>query len=327
MFNREVFYRQLDEVYERRDVGAIESFLLNTQQILAQERAEAYPGCEMCITPGMADSLNSGYLKNLLTVQNELLSLYRGVNRFDECLQISAVMKEEMKDLNLLKTEQYAILLINEGTAYRMMQDRERALEDFDASEAILQDLTGGSGMHPHVDPFTLASVYNNRAPVLLQRGAAARAAAGSSGPADADPGRADIEKAICDLRKALEILRKLGRLKQEEAVTLCGIAEACALLGDDEAGERAADEAVALYEEAGQDPHKGAALNVKARFLYKKRDYARAAELFKEAARITKLYYGENKDYQTCMANALRAAKATQRNESAGTVLRDSLK
>ena len=28
MFNRDVFYRQLDDVYERRDIDAIEKFLL-----------------------------------------------------------------------------------------------------------------------------------------------------------------------------------------------------------------------------------------------------------------------------------------------------------
>ena len=93
--------------------------------------------------------------------------------------------------------------------------------------------------------------------------------------------------------------------------MTLCGIAEICSLLGDDAEGEAAADQAVALYKAAGTDPHEGAALNVKARFLYKKKDYHKAAELFTEAARITKSYYGENEDYRICMANARKAEEA----------------
>lgn len=300
-FNRDVFYRQLDEVYERRDVGAIEQFLLDTQRRLAEDRAYAMPGCDLCVTPQEREMLNSGYVKNLLTVQNELLSLYRGVNRFDECLQISAVMKQEMKDLRMDQTDQYAILLLNEGTAFRMMRDQDRALANFDQAETILARLME---TRPHsVDPFTLATLYNNRAPVLLQRGRA-------GGPGEA---RADFEKALADLRKALDLVRGIGRMQQEEAVTLCGIAETCSLLGDDEAGEQAADEAVALYEAAGSDPHKGAALNVKARFLFKRKEFTQAAALFREAAQITKSYYGENDDYRICMANAQRAEEAAR--------------
>jgi len=173
-FNRDVFYRQLDEVYERRDVGAIEQFLLDTQRRLAEDRAYAMPGCDLCVTPQEREMLNSGYVKNLLTVQNELLSLYRGVNRFDECLQISAVMKQEMKDLRMDQTDQYAILLLNEGTAFRMMRDQDRALANFDQAETILDRLM--ETRPRSVDPFTLATLYNNRAPVLLQRGRAGAA-------------------------------------------------------------------------------------------------------------------------------------------------------
>ena len=296
-FNRDVFYEQLDEVYEQRDVDAIERFLLDTQRSLAQERAEAFPACDLCITPQMADSLNSGYIRNLLTVQNELLSLYRGVNRFAECLQISSVMKEEMKDLGLLKTEPYAILLLNEGTAYRMMGEWDKALEDFDLCESILTVLRGA-------DPFTLASLYNNRAPVLMQRGRETKS-------------RDDLEQAVNDLHAALAIVRGAGNLKREEAVTLCGIAEAYALLGDDESGEKAADEAVSIYRQAGQDSHAGAAFNAKARFLFKRKAYAQAAELFREAARITRSYYGENNDYKICIANAQKAEEAAAASTS----------
>lgn len=297
MFNRDVFYSQLDEVYERRDIDAIERFLLDTQRRLAEERAYNTPSCDLCITPADRISLNSGYVKNLLTVQNELLSLYRGVNRFEECLQISSIMKEEMEDLGLKKTEQYAILLLNEGTAYRMMGRTEDALANFDECDTILQNCRG-------TDPFTVASLYNNRAPVLLQL-ARTRARQESA--------REDYEKAIADLYKALEIVRKIGNLRQEEAVTLCGIAEISILLGDDEAGEAAADQAVALYKAAGTDPHEGAALNVKARFLYRKKDYLQAAALFREAAGITRSYYGENEDYRICMANAQRAEEVAK--------------
>lgn len=300
MFNRDVFYRQLDEVYERRDVDVIENFLLDTQRRLAEERAYAMPGCDMCITPQDRETLNSGYVKNLLTVQNELLSLYRGVGRFDECLQISNVMKQEMRDLGMAKTEQYAIVLLNEGTAYRMMKDLDNAIADFDESAQILEKLR-------NVDPFTRATLFNNRAPVLLQR-SSEKAAGG-----DPDSARKDLENALADLQKALEIVRKIGNMKQEEAVTLCGIADVYSRLGDDAAGERAADEAVALYEESGRDPHKGAALNAKARFLYKRKEYSQAAAMFREAAAITKSYYGENTDYRICIANAQRAEEAAQ--------------
>lgn len=297
MFNREVFYHQLDDVYERRDIGAIEKFLLDTQRALAEERAYNTPACDLCITPADRIALNSGYVKNLLTVQNELLSLYRGVNRFEECLRISSVMKEEMADLGLLKTDQYAILLLNEGTAYRMMGKWADALADFNECESILRNVRGA-------DPFTVASLCNNRAPVLLQQARIRETQ---------EDARADYEKALADLRKALELVRKIGNLRQEEAVTLCGIAETCSLLGDDAAGEAAADEAVALYKAAGRDPHEGAALNVKARFLYKKKEYLQAAALFEEAAQITKSYYGENEDYRICMANARRAREAAK--------------
>lgn len=297
MFNRDVFYRQLDEVYERRDLDAIERFLLDTQRRLSEERAYNTPSCDLCITPADRIALNSGYVKNLLTVQNELLSLYRGINRFEECLRISSAMKEEMEDLGLKKTDQYAILLLNEGTAYRMMGRTEDALADFDECDTILRNCRG-------TDPFTIASLCNNRAPVLLQL-AGTRATRESA--------RADYEKALADLHKALDIVRKIGNLRQEEAVTLCGIAEICILLGDDEAGEAAADEAVSLYRAAGTDPHEGAALNVKARFLYRKKDYLQAAALFREAAQITRSYYGENDDYRICMANALKAEEAAK--------------
>lgn len=146
MFNRDVFYRQLDEVYERRDLDAIERFLLDTQRRLSEERAYNTPSCDLCITPADRIALNSGYVKNLLTVQNELLSLYRGINRFEECLRISSAMKEEMEDLGLKKTDQYAILLLNEGTAYRMMGRMEDALADFDEFDTILQNCRRAAG-------------------------------------------------------------------------------------------------------------------------------------------------------------------------------------
>lgn len=308
MLDRDLFYKQLDAVYERRDLAAIEQFLLDTQQKLAQTRAEEYPACELCLTPEDKQNLNSGYLRDLLTVQNELMSFYRSTGRFDESLRISGTMKEEMRDLGLAGSEQYAIVLLNEGTAFRMMGDLDRALQNFNECADILEN-------QADVDSYTLASLYNNRAPVYLQLGMLHRKKAATEEGAQGD-NMQEYRKALDDLQHALDIVRGLGGRQQEEAITLCSVADTLHLLGDEEKGEQAADEALSLYGKAGWDSHAGAAYNAKAGFLYRRGEYAAAAQMFREAARITKTFSGENSDYKICIRNAKQAEKMEDKDE-----------
>ncbi|MDO4288730.1 MAG: tetratricopeptide repeat protein [Eubacterium sp.] len=255
MFERQQFYRELDAVYKSRSFDRVKAYLLEQKKRL-----------------GVED------IKNSLTVDNELMSLYRGVDRLSESVRIAEHMKEKMREIGFGGTEQYAIVLLNEATAYQKMSKFDAAETLFAECEEILSDKAQGSR-------YALASLYNNRASLRLAE--------------------RDYAAALGEGEKALAVLKDLDQVDQERAITLGSMGIACDALGQYAAGEAAVDEAIALYEAAGEGSHLGAVLNIKAKYLCRRGEDGEGAKLFRRAAAVTKKFFGETQDYRICMDNA----------------------
>lgn len=100
MLDYEEFYRQLDMLYESSDVSKIEEYLKTKEMQLGQNDR-----------------------KDRLTVQNEIMSLYRGTDRFEEAIRVAEIMKKEMLEIGFADTQQYAVVLLNEATTYQKMSE------------------------------------------------------------------------------------------------------------------------------------------------------------------------------------------------------------
>ena len=266
------FYEKLGQCYREGDPEKTEAFLTDILGRMELDRNQ----CSNC-------GPRSGEYqpKLMIAVLNEAASFYRGRSQWEYCLSLYDKLIFELNRYQQKHTVNYAVARMNQASAYRMKGDMETAEKYFSQAEEMLDELN----CH---DPYIRSTLYNNRAPVFLRKG---------------DPGRA-----LADLKKALESLRAMEHTGQDQAITLASISQILLQTGEEDEGEKAADEAMAVLETEGESEHSGAVLNAKATLLCRKGEYGRAAELYGQAAEITRKYFGENAEYRVCVENRKKA-------------------
>ncbi len=130
-----------------------------------------------------------------------------------------------------------------------------------------------------------------------------------------------DFGKAAVCFEAALSLLPDTEQNKAERATNLSNLALAYFNIGRTGEAEARISTSLELFKslDEGTNPHYAGALNTKAFFLFSAGDAAGAAEAFEEAAKITKLVYGESREYAVACRNCAYALDRLGEAEKAG--------
>ena len=287
-FDLKQFYQELDRHYAAHDNAATEQFLSASREKARLAGAplpfnDSCPSCVPPIEPNM----------DYICVLNEQACFYRGLSRFEECLEAFSAAQEELEQLYRTDTREYGVLLLNKAGAYRYMGDTEQALAHFRKAQRILE-------AHADTPVGTLAGLYNNIGLLSLDL-------------------HQDEEAERC-FHRALDLLRQTQAHQVELATTYNNIAFLISARGQyAEAAEtiQAALEILSRLDD-GLNAHYPAALNTRGALLYRTGEYAGALSDFALAAEKTEIIYGKNVEYASACANCAAACRALGRQAEA---------
>lgn len=282
-FDTKTFYDELDGYYSRYDNAATEKFLLDYLNGV-ENSLFISAGCSCCGDGDCGDGEEQplsaeekewivSRSQGLIAVLNELACFYRGVSRWNECIDAFTRLKKEMEDCGLTDSDNYALVILNMAGAYRLMGEYEKALAAFGESREIL----AANGKN---DPYSTASLYNNEGLVYQDM--------------------KDYAKAAEHFEKALEYMRQVPDNDAEIATSLNNVAMAYYSAGEKDKAVKALDESLAIFSEldGGMNPHYAGGLNTKALFAFNAGDAELAAKTFELAIEKTRLIFGENKEF-----------------------------
>lgn len=302
-FDAQAFYDELDRHYAAFDNAATEKFLLEALENV-ENSVYLQAGCACCgdgdCGDGDTEELNEAEkewvvsrAQGMIAILNELACFYRGVSRFDECIDAFTRLKKEMEDCDLTGTDNYALVTLNLAGAHRLMGKYDEALAAFDEAGRIL----AANGKN---DPYSLSSLYNNKGLVYQDK--------------------RDFAQAVAHFEKALELMPRTEENRAEVATALNNLAMAAWNSGDRAKAEASLDKAIDIFKDldGGMNPHYAGALNTKAIFTFNKGDYAAAAALFEQAVEKTKLVFGENREYVIGCRNCAAAWEKAGNEEKA---------
>ena len=289
------FYADLDAYYGKYDNAATEQFLLDS--LAKSEEYMIIPtSCSSCQdhsdhTPEenyerLTDAEKKWILEcsdARIAVLNEMACFYRGTSNWNKCITAFDAVIDELTIRGLEKTNQYAVVLLNEAGAFRLMGEFDKALATFAKAEEILTS-------NGDADPYELAGLYNNTGLVYQDMG--------------------KLDKAIENFELALDYLAKADDTEAEIATNSANLAIAYYSNGNLNKALDCLNRSIAIFEKLddGMNPHYAGALNTKAVVLFNNGDFAGAAATFADAAAKTKLIFGENKDYATLCRNTAYA-------------------
>ena len=292
MFDIEKFRKKIDSLYKKGDIAAIDKYFDQSKEEIKKEIRVL----SVKLQKSGDDRLNTeDRIKFVLLnseaeeILNSATGFYRSVNNWDKCFDTFDELFALIKKSGEEGTVGHADVLVNFATALRIMGNIGLAETNFKKAEDIYNK-------NKYEDPNHRAALYNNRAPLYLER--------------------MEFDKAIEDLQKAMFYLKKIPDAKRERAMTLTGLANAYISKGDLKSAEDDTDIAIALFEDLGGDVFYGSALNTKAQIVYMNGDYENAAELFSKAAEVTKKYFGENEDFRICRHNHEICAELAKRQK-----------
>lgn len=105
--NIQEFYRTLDQMYERKETGHAESYMLET--LLNAGRSEDLAGA--------------------IAVCNELGALYRSMHRLEEAQWVYEKVIDGLQSMGMSETENFVSALINQGNVYISQNAYDRAYQ------------------------------------------------------------------------------------------------------------------------------------------------------------------------------------------------------
>lgn len=290
-FDVQKFYTELDQYFAGYDNAATEQFLkdelekANSIGVILAVTSNC-PTCNIGKEDDLSDSEKELILQRSqarIAVLNEMACFYRGISKWEPCIDTFRELMAEMEFSGLQETEQYALAVINMAGAYRLIGKFDKALELFEKAAGILKAIDC-------TNDYDWASLYNNTGLVYQDQ--------------------ENLPKAVEYFEKAIEYTRKVEDNEAELATALSNLSLAYYRTGDLEKAGKAISESLEIFRtlDNGLNPHYAGALNTKATFCYLAGDYAQSAEYFKKAVEQTKLIFGENKDYISCCRNCSAA-------------------
>ena len=230
-----------------------------------------------------------------IAICNEMIGFYRSISQHEKAYQASEDVLLLMEELQLEDTEHFATVLLNSATAYRAGGRYRDAYEQYMRAAGIY------AGLIPPED-YRFAGLYNNMSMLLEAMN--------------------ENEQAARLAEQALAIIKKQPDARMEEATTLTNLALIDFKLAKAEEAERLLTEAVAIFEEAGEqtDAHYSGALAGLAEAAFRKGDYERALTFYDKACAEVAKHFGENASYailsENCAAVCEKLGDEARRQE-----------
>ena len=261
------YFDIVDKAYATEDHKIIESEIKRAAQL-----AEQNEGPESALYAAML---------------SELGGFYRGMTRFDECLDCFSKAAEIMKTAKGEDSADYATCVNNHASAYRLMGRFDEAQEELEKCLKIYEKAVGKK----HI---LYASALNNLGMVALNR--------------------EDPDSAMDYLEEAADILKELPGHLFEYGSSLANNAEIYRLMGRYGEAEENLLKAKAVYDTELKDTytsHYHAILNSLGLVCMATRRYKEAADWFEQALTACERYFGkDHREYKSTEHN-LEVVKA----------------
>lgn len=266
----ESFYRQLDQIYASSP-QSVEEFLKKTLDSCRRDQD----------------------LNGVITVRNELGSLYRGQARYEDSLYCFQDALEKLEQLGQKDSIPYLTTLMNRAGTLRLANRAGDAVEDF---------------------LYVLSMLHQTPEDVRCLRASALN----NLGLAYQSLNR--LEEAEDCLTKALEIIRTLPGMTSEAAPSGNNLAALCLKQGRLEDAARWLEPAIAYYRspEGRQDPHYPSAYATLAALRCRQDRLEEALECYDRSAAGTERFFGQNPQYAAARYDAALIAYVLKREDCA---------
>lgn len=208
-----------------------------------------------------------------LAVYNELGSYYRNRGQAQKAVDNFRVAANLATKHCGSATAEYGTVVNNLAGAYRMLGDYDNALKNFKVAMDIYKNVFG-------TENFYYTSTLNNIALLYINTN--------------------ELEKAEDMLNQALRVSRNTPGMEMEHAISLGNMAALFLEKGNEDQAINALEQAIAIYVQLPEDKtmHMAAACNSMGDILLKRKDFAKADDMYQKARDITKRFFGKNIEY-----------------------------
>ena len=235
----------LDSLYEQNKIDEAEKFLLEE----------------------VRDENNPILIK--ISLNNELMGIFRNKGNKDAC------MKQVTQQLIWMADAGEQLDPVSEATLYLNIANAYQAFDMTEDSYDILCTVEEKYKSNPNTEPFHMASLYNNKAVVLIKL--------------------KDLDQAEVYFKMALKILETLRESEDEIAVTYQNLSNIYSAKGRYHLALDVAHKGEELLKSAGMgiSYHSGAIANSIAMVYHAMGDYENALKYFEKSANIILQVYG----------------------------------
>ena len=270
MFYLNYFLQQLDRLYEE-----------NPREL------------EPFLKKGIDEARSLGDNQSVLVLLNELMGYYRVMGSAEGVEKCAAESLELCDLLGLKGTENYATVLLNIATGYRV-------LGRYDESEAYYKETAQIYEELLPLGDFRIASLHNNLSSLY------------------AETGRPQLAKH--ELEQAMSLISKLSEADAEIAITHTNLGNVCFQLGENAEGMEHMLKAVEIFERAPgkKDAHYAGALAGLGQAFYIEGKLQEAREAYEKALVEIEENYGKSEYYNIVSGNLALVEDTIVRAEAA---------
>lgn len=270
MFYLNYFLQQLDRLYEE-----------NPREL------------EPFLKKGIDEARSLGDNQSVLVLLNELMGYYRVMGSAEGVEKCAAESLELCDLLGLKGTENYATVLLNIATGYRVLGRYDESEAYYKETAQIYEELL------PPGD-FRIASLHNNLSSLY------------------AETGRPQLAKH--ELEQAMSLISKLSDADAEIAITHTNLGNVCFQLGENAEGMEHMLKAVEIFERAPgkKDAHYAGALAGLGQAFYIEGKLQEAKEAYEKALAEIEENYGRSEYYNIVSGNLALVEDTILRAEAA---------
>ena len=270
MFYLNYFLQQLDRLYEE-----------NPREL------------EPFLKKGIDEARSLGDNQSVLVLLNELMGYYRVMGSAEGVEKCAAESLELCDLLGLKGTENYATVLLNIATGYRVLGRYDESEAYYKETAQIYEELL------PPGD-FRIASLHNNLSSLY------------------AETGRPQLAKH--ELEQAMSLISKLSDADAEIAITHTNLGNVCFQLGENAEGMEHMLKAVEIFERAPgkKDAHYAGALAGLGQAFYIEGKLQEAREAYEKALVEIEENYGKSEYYNIVSGNLALVEDTIVRAEAA---------
>ena len=270
MFYLNYFLQQLDRLYEE-----------NPREL------------EPFLKKGIDEARSLGDNQSVLVLLNELMGYYRVMGSAEGVEKCAAESLELCDLLGLKGTENYATVLLNIATGYRVLGRYDESEAYYKETAQIYEELL------PPGD-FRIASLHNNLSSLY------------------AETGRPQLAKH--ELEQAMSLISKLSDADAEIAITHTNLGNVCFQLGENAEGMEHMLKAVEIFERAPgkKDAHYAGALAGLGQAFYIEGKLQEAKEAYEKALAEIEENYGRSEYYNIVSGNLALVEDTIVRAEAA---------